>query len=105
MTPLDANPFIWTVTLVVLHILVAYSCAYLFCTAPDWVQKLVLAHIAGAALVMVGFYAAELAGFDPHWMIRKVAFEIEHVGVVLYVFRLVCVARVQCKTSSRFYRL
>lgn len=92
----EAN-FPWDLTVLMVHIMAVMAAAALFCSAPDRIQKLVLGLVMASGLGMICYYAMQLALLDPHWLIRVAALNLEHVGVLLYVFRLVYVERLSCK--------
>jgi hypothetical membrane protein len=94
----------WDLTLLAVHIFAAYGAAMLYCTAPDWMQKLVLANLIAAELVLVGVFAYDAAGQPLHWMVKLLAYKVEHIGVLLYIFRLLFVERVSCRRSSQHYQ-
>lgn len=98
----------WDITLLTVHILLAMGAGRLFCSAPDWLQKLVLFNVIVAGLVLTAHYAMKLFGIEFYYSteMKLVAFSFEHVGVLLYVGRLFMVENHLCKTSlqrSRHY--
>lgn len=91
----------WDLTLLVVHILAALVCATLYCTAPDWLQKLVLGLLIASSLILVSVYAADLGRLEQPWQIKVIALKVEHLAVLLYLFRLIFVERLSCKSSSQ----
>lgn len=91
----------WDITLLTVHILLAMGGGRLFCTAPDWIQKMVLINVIAAAIGLVAYYGLQLFGvaFAYSVELRLLAFSFEHVGVLLYVGRLVLVESELCKNS------
>ena len=91
----------WDITLLTIHICAAMGFAMMFCTAPDALQKLVLGLLMTAALVLVYVYAASAVDRPLHWSWRRIALEVEHIGVLLYLFRLLFVEKIKCKNLQR----
>jgi uncharacterized membrane protein len=91
----------WDITLLTVHILLAMGAGRLFCTAPDWMQKLVLFNVIVAALGLVGCYALQLFRIDFDYLLElKVAsLSVEHIAVLLYIGRLILVENELCKNS------
>lgn len=97
----------WDITLLTVHILLAMGAARLFCTAPDWLQKLVLFNVIIAGLGLVTYYALLMArvDFDYLQQLKLAAYSVEHIGVLLYIGRLILVENELCKTSLPRSRL
>lgn len=91
----------WDITYLTVHILLAMGAGRLFCTAPDWLQKLVLFNVILAALGLVSYYALQLFRIDFDYMLqlKLAAFSVEHIGVLLYIGRLILVENELCKNS------
>lgn len=92
---------IWDITFLTVHILLAMGAGRLFCTAPDWMQKLVLFNVIVAGIGLVGYYALQLfrVEFDYMTQLRLISLSVEHIGVLLYVGRLILVENALCKNS------
>lgn len=90
----------WNLTLLAIHILAAYACASVYCSAPGWMQKLVLGLLIVSSLVLVSVFACELFNEDYPWQVKHIAFKIEHSAVLLYLFRIVFIERLSCRRLS-----
>lgn len=89
----------WSITLLGVHVAFLFCLALLWRATPDWLQRLVLGLLMAAAMVFVIASLAELVGTGMHWLWKRVALEIEHVAVLLYIFRQIHV-RYVCPTLS-----
>jgi hypothetical protein len=79
----------WNLTMLAVHVIAAGLAGVLYVRAPCWMQKLVILGIFIGFTVMIVAYAAALAGVWWWWHVTLLAFAIEHVALLLYVFRLV----------------
>lgn len=97
----------WDITFLTVHILLAMGAGRLFCTAPDWLQKLVLFNVILGALGLVGYYAVLLFRIDFEYLLqlKLASFSVEHIGVLLYIGRLILVENGLCKNSLARSRL
>jgi hypothetical protein len=75
--------------MLVLHAAAAVSLGFLYRNAPCWMQKVVVGLLFSSVLVLVYVYVDALTGARAHWMVKRAALEIEHIAVLLYVFRLI----------------
>lgn len=74
-------------TMFAVHLLALWGCVRLYKAAPCWMQKLFMAMLASAMLIISIFYV--LALFDDEYrVIVRLASAIEHIGVLIYIFRL-----------------
>lgn len=71
-----------------IHIAAMCCLGLLLRDAPDALQKLVLATMFCGAAVLCYYYGARVFGLDCTGYLAGVAHEIEHVALLLYVFRL-----------------
>ena len=95
----------WAVTLLAIHIFGLLGCLLIYHKAPCWMQKVVVGFLGVGMLVMAGGYAAaigEMAGFGwwGSWNFFTLGLVIEHIGVLLLVFRLNYQEHLQWKPSS-----
>lgn len=87
-------------TMLVVHVLVALAFALLFKRTPDLLQRVVIGLLIAASIVMVYAYSTGMSGLsDQADAMRWIAQEIEHVGIVLYAFRLYYIDNI-CKRFS-----
>ena len=89
----------WNFTLLAVHIAAMYGFSLLVPRAPDRLQKAVVWILMIASYLMVFAYSLQIMGRpSENW--RWIAQEVEHVGVLLYLFRIVYLEHILCKTSS-----
>lgn len=79
---------IWLMTALGIHLMVLAGLVYLWRNAPDWLQKLVVGLLIAAMAIFAGLEIAELFDKWFHWGVRKYAHLIEHIALVLWIFRL-----------------
>lgn len=85
---------IWNVMLLTIHLFALTGFVYLYRTAPCWMQRLVMAGMVAATVLIAASYLIDAIGsVESEWWggmyIRTVAYAIEHIAILLYVFRLV----------------
>lgn len=92
----------WLLTLLAVHVLATVGFAVLYRSAPCWMQKLVVAGLVLAMVLFTVAYGLQLAD-EWYWVqVGMLGFVIEHLAVLLYVFRLIH-QRLACPpTSSQF---
>lgn len=78
----------WHVTMLFVHICALGALAALYRHSPDSLQRLVIALLVVSSAVFLAASAAALSGYWLHWQITRLAHELEHIAVLLYVFRL-----------------
>lgn len=78
----------WNVTMLFVHLFGLFALAALYRHAPDSIQKIVVGLLAVAFLILVYAYASAITGAWMHWMVVRVAHSVEHIAVLVYVFRL-----------------
>lgn len=79
---------IWNVTLLMVHIFALLALAMLFKNSPDALQRIVIGLLFASTGVYICTGSAALLGYWSHWLVGRIAFQIEHIAVLLYVFRL-----------------
>lgn len=90
----------WNITLLVVHLLYLVGVILLYRSAPCWMQKVSLFGLGIAmALLAFGFGAASLALWW-NWQVILLALAIEHLAVMVYIFRLIYQTRIEWKPSS-----
>lgn len=94
----------WDLTLLAVHIVAALGFTSLYCSAPDWLQKLVLGLLISSSLILVYVYAVEAFSDGAFWLVKLIALKVEHLAVLLYLFRLIFRERMQCRNSLPHYR-
>lgn len=94
---------VWNISIFVIHLVVLAGLLALFRATPDALQRVVIGLLISAALLYLGNYWMAIIGQPLHWIVRRTAAEVEHWGVLLYVFRLVWVEQV-CKNYSQSFR-
>lgn len=77
----------WNVTMLFIHAFACFGFARLFEQAPCWMQKVVVALLSFGMLAFAFGDLATLAWGWDHWLTR-VGQALEHIAVLLYVFRL-----------------
>jgi len=80
---------VWLSVAIGIHVCVLWALVYLWRNTPDWLQKIVIGLLIVSTSIFAGLEIAELFGSHFHWMVRKYAHLIEHIALVLWVFRLV----------------
>lgn len=92
----------WGFTMLFVHLAALCGLCLLYRQAPCWMQRIVVVLLI---LACTGFVAAQIATLnDMVWeahLLRRLAFEFEHIGVLLWVFRLIYQDRVQWTSSTR----
>lgn len=78
----------WHVTLLFVHLLVFAALVVLLRGAPDILQRVVLGLLAAATMVLVYHYVAEFFGLPTNWQVKNIAYSVEHIAILFYVFRL-----------------
>lgn len=79
---------LWLFTAIAIHACVIVALVILYRNAPDWLQKIVIGLLVVAMSIFLGMEIGELFDNYTHWAVRKYAHLIEHIAIVLYVFRL-----------------
>lgn len=88
----------WAYTMLVVHIAALCGLVLLYRQPPCWMQRVVVVLFMAAMAIYAVAQVVALAGYYERGVVR-VAFAIEHVGVLLWVFRLIFQDRVQWTSS------
>jgi hypothetical protein len=78
----------WELTLLAMHVLMLIGVVAMIRGAPCWLQRTALTLLGGAAVVFCVAYAAALANVASWQYMLLVAFVLEHIAVLIYVFRI-----------------
>lgn len=78
----------WNVTLLAMHVLACCACIELAFQAPCWIQKVIMWLFTLAMFIIASAYAYQVANGWHYWLVTRIALEVEHAAVLLYVFRL-----------------
>lgn len=88
------------VALLIVHLLYLVGVIMLYRSAPCWMQKVALFGLGTAmALLAFGFGAAALALWW-NWQVIMLALGVEHLAVMVYIFRLIYQTHIEWKPSS-----
>lgn len=91
----------WNATLLLVHLTALVGAVMLYKHAPCWMQKLTMALFIAALSVGSLAFSLAFAGYDHmRWPIFLVALAIEHLGVLLLVFRLIYQDHLKWTSSS-----
>lgn len=88
-------------SLLALHLLAAAGCVQLYRQAPCWMQKLVMGMLAATMSIASLAYAVSLFGGD-YWPVLVLALVVEHIAILLYLFRLSVQGIQWIPSSDRF---
>ncbi len=92
----------WHLTQLGVHLAALVALAMLWRAAPDVLQRVALALLMVSMAIAAWGFASAIGGFDISWMVRRLASELEHLGVLVYVFRLFVVDQERrCLNSYR----
>lgn len=92
----------WDITQLGVHLAALAALVMLWRAAPDNLQRLALALLMLSMAITAYGYGSAIGGFDISWMVRRFASELEHLGVLVYVFRLFVVDQERrCLNSYR----
>ena len=93
----------WDVTMMFIH-LAAFCCVLsLHRSAPCWLQKIAVGLLSVAMVFYTAMAVAVLVAPDDrhlYWVLKRIASAMEHIGVLIYVFRLAYKEHVECKVST-----
>ena len=85
---MDASTIEWLVTLLATHLLAFAGVIFLYRGAPCWMQKVAMGLLIGAYAVFCLAYIAALSRVENWHHILLLAFALEHIAVMVYVFRV-----------------
>ena len=78
----------WSLTMLVVHLAVLGALLTLLRGGPDALQSIVVGLLLAAQAALVYHYLAEAISLPTHWQVKAISYSVEHIGVLLYVFRL-----------------
>ena len=95
----------WLVTLVAVHVLAVIGAAALFWRAPCWMQKLsIFGFTVALGVIAMGYVALLGERLGLEWLgggnMIGLGLVIEHIAVLLYVFRMYYRENIQWPNSS-----
>ena len=90
----------WNATMLAIHLIGLWACGVLYRLAPCWMQKGVIGIIALAMFALATSNGFAIFGEEfARYYLAQLGLALEHLGVLLYVFRLLYQA--PWVTSSR----
>lgn len=89
----------WDITTLMVHLAALVLLVLLARRPPDPLQFMVVWTLILAFCIHVAAAAIALSGGYVHWSVSRIALQLEHVAVLLYVFRLFYLECV-CKNSQ-----
>ncbi len=93
----------WNISFLVIHLLYLAGVIALYRHAPCWMQKVTLFGLGITMVLMSIGYAAGAAGYWWSWHIMASGLAIEHLAVMIYIFRLIYQQHLQWKPSSAHF--
>lgn len=94
----------WNLTLLAIHCAALVALGMLWRAAPDHLQRVALVLLGASMLITTWAYAGAVAGWDVTYQVKRLAGELEHLGVLIYVFRLFIVDQERrCLNSYRHF--
>lgn len=85
---IEGSTLEWLLTLLAVHAVALLGVIVLFKGAPCWMQKVAMGLLIAAFIVFCIAYVAALARIDYWWAFLAIAAALEHVAVLIYVFRV-----------------
>lgn len=79
----------WNLTMFAVHLIALVFAVMLYGAAPCWMQRAVMFGLALAAGLVAGAYGAVIAGVERGQELRELGLAVEHIAVLLYLFRIV----------------
>ena len=97
------DPALWGPTYLVMHFLAMGCAIYLARRTPDSLQFGIVCLMLVAMAVYIVADLVMMSGEPRAWMVRFIASTVEHIGVLLYLFRQVWIKTETCQLlkSSR----
>lgn len=80
---------IWLSIAMGIHACTLWALVYLWRNTPDWLQKVIIGLLIVSMAIFTGLEISELFDNYFHWIVRKYAHLIEHIALILWIFRLV----------------
>ena len=100
----------WAITFLAIHLVFAAACFWLYKAAPCWMQKLSVFGLGAALATMsLGYFILVVSTAFPStewwgsWHVIMLGLVIEHIAVLLYVFRLTYQRMTPWPTSSQAF--
>lgn len=78
----------WDLTMLLVHAAALFALGAIYKHCPDRIQRAVIWILAFSNIVFLAANAAALSGNPLHWQITRLAHELEHNAMLLYVFRI-----------------
>lgn len=99
----------WSLTILSINLIAFFACTVLWKTAPCWMQKLTVGTFAvSLAIMSAGRFIALMDVIRPDlgWYgaseLTLLAFAVQHLAVLLYIFRLIFRELLWVKSSDKF---
>lgn len=85
---MEASTLDWLVTLLAVHVLWLVGVIHLFKGAPCWMQRISVGLLVLAFALFCAAYIAAICRLERWWLFLAMGAAIEHLAVMLYVFRI-----------------
>ncbi len=79
----------WLYTMIAVHVFATIGFVILYRAAPCWMQKLVIFGLIVAMVLVTAAYGLQFLGVEYWAQVGVLGLVIEHLAVLLYVFRLI----------------
>lgn len=90
----------WDVTMLLVHLVLAWAAVFLYRQAPCWMQKLVMSGFATAMLVCAVSFVFALCGMpEARWPVFFLGLLLGHITSMVYLFRLLFQGHIQWTQS------
>lgn len=86
---MEASTLDWLITLLAVHLLALFGVIYMLRGAPCWMQRMSIALLVVAFFFFCVAYVAALARVENWWAFLVIGATVEHLAVLLYVFRII----------------
>lgn len=90
----------WNLTLLLVHLAALAGFIHLYKSAPCWMQKVSVAGFVLAMGTMSAAFTLAILDVWGHWHVVLLGLAIEHLAVLVYVFRLIYQQHLQWTPSS-----
>lgn len=78
----------WHITLLLVNVAALIGLEILYRQAPCWIQKLTIGGLIVAMAIVSVSYALAINDVWGWWLVLGIGLSIEHLAVLIYVFRL-----------------
>lgn len=78
----------WHLTMLSINVLAMLAAGALFARAPCWMQKVAVVGLFTGFAVIAIAYVLGIVGVEDWRNVRALGLAVEHIGVLMYVFRL-----------------